>query len=418
MASAGTSSGAGAMAGANVAGGAGTSPSGGASVLGGAAGASAGSANGGTDSQAGAPAGGAGGEASEPDEPGPASLVGFDWGKAVIDTRLATTPTFGTKYQEGLALRGIALAYKRLRDPRYLDALTKAADSYPAPEPISLDNIMHMAAVVDAYELTGKQAYVAPAQATRHSFDSYPKADGVFWHANTGLRDHQLWADGTFMSLAFLTRYGAVFEDVSVWPTAAAQLANTSKHLKNAATGLLWHAWDESGVVAWSKHASKTNEIHWGRGMGWFAVASVLTLEALPEGDPGRAGLEQELKNLVESVAKYQDPTTGSWYQVVDQPNDERNWLETSCSAMFSYATWWAYKHHLVDASYATVAKKGLAGVLQRVKKDANDRTTIQQTCTGLSASDDLVGNYFNHPRADNDPHGVGVFILMWEGMQ
>jgi hypothetical protein len=29
-----------------------------------------------------------------------------------------------------------------------------------------------------------------------------------------------------------------------------------------------------------------------------------------------------------------------------------------------------------------------------------------------------LVGNYFNHPRADNDPHGIGAFLTMWEGMQ
>lgn len=416
--SGGTSSAGGAVTSGSMGGAAGTPTSSGASSIGGQGGETAGSPGGGGQSEAGAANAGAGGEDSGVDEPGPASLVGFDWGKAVIDTRLATTPTFGTKYQDGLALRGIALAYRRLHDPKYLAVLTQAADSYPAPTPDSLDNIMHMAAVVDAYELTGKQAYTAPAQAARQSFDSYPKADGVFWHANNGMRDHQLWADGTFMSLGFLTRYGAVFNDASVWPMAATQLVNTAKHLKNPATGLLWHAWDESGNVAWSKHPSKTNEIHWGRGMGWFAVASVLALEALPANDPGRAPVEQELKGLVEAVAKYQDPTTGRWYQVVDMPSDSRNWLETSCSAMFSYATWWAYKHRLVDASYAEVAKKGLAGVLQRTKKDASDRTILEETCTGLSASDDLVGNYFNHTRADNDPHGVGVFVLMWEGMQ
>jgi unsaturated rhamnogalacturonyl hydrolase len=121
---------------------------------------------------------------------------------------------------------------------------------------------------------------------------------------------------------------------------------------------------------------------------------------------------------LIEALAKFQDPVTGRWYQVVDLPQNQQNWLETSCSAMFSYGTWWAYKHQLVAPSYAEVAKKGFAGVMQQVTKDGSDRTTIHQTCTGLNASDDLVGNYFNHPQADNDPHGIGAFLVMWEGMQ
>jgi unsaturated rhamnogalacturonyl hydrolase len=361
---------------------------------------------------------GSGGSGGVIDEPGPASSVGFDWGKAVIDTRLATNPNFGLAYQDGLALRGIFLAYKRLKDPKYLDALTKAADGYSAPAGMSLDEMMHMEAVADAFELTKKESYRVPAQNSRKVFDTYQKSDGVFWHAQTAARQHQLWADGVFMSLAFLTRYGTVFEDPTVWPIAATQLVNTQKHLLNPATGLLWHAWDESGVVAWSKHPSQTNEIHWGRAMGWFALASVMTLEALPEGDPGRAPVAARLKDLLTALAKYQDKTTGRWFQVVDMPTDAQNWLETSCSSMFSYAFWWAYKHRVVDASFADVAKKGFQGVLQKLTKDANNRTTVATTCTGLSASDDLVGNYFNHPRADNEPHGIGIFLLMWEGMQ
>jgi unsaturated rhamnogalacturonyl hydrolase len=352
------------------------------------------------------------------DEPGPASQLGFDWGKAVIDTRLAANATFNGSYQDGLALRSIYKAAQRLDSQAYRDVVTRAAKSYGAPPGSSLDEMMHMAAVVDAFELTRDQTYAAPAQTTRRRFDTYPKADGVFWHANNGSRDHQLWADGTFMSLAFLTRYGSVFDDASIWSIAVTQLVNTAKHLRNPVNGLLWHAWDESKTVAWSMHPSQTNEIHWGRAMGWFAVASVITLEALPLGNPGRTDVERELKGLVETLAGYQDPTTGRWYQVVNLQNDSRNWLETSCSAMFSYATWWAYKHHLVSASFGETAKRGFAGVMQRIRKDANDRTTIEETCTGLNASDDLVGNYLNHPRADNDPHGIGAFLMMWEGMQ
>ena len=71
--------------------------------------------------------------------------------------------------------------------------------------------------------------------------------------------------------------------------------------------------------------------------------------------------------------------------------------------------------HH---SGFGQFCSDGFQGVMQKLTKDANNRTTIATTCQGLSASDDLVGTYFNHGRADNDPHGIGTFLLMWEGMQ
>src|SRR5262249_48864178 len=140
--------------------------------------------------------------------------------------------------------------------------------------------------------------------------------------------------------------------------------------------------------------------------------------EALPANDPGRPKLEATLADLVTALAKYQDPATGRWFQVVDKGSDSRNWTETSASSMNTLVTWWAYQHRLVDASFAAVAKKGFDGVMQKVTKDGMDRTTIATICQGLNVSEDLVGNYYGHAVASNDPHGIGAFILMWEGLQ
>jgi len=218
--------------------------------------------------------------------------------------------------------------------------------------------------------------------------------------------------------MSFLSRYGAVFNDPTTYAIGVTQVGVTGDHLRNPATGLLWHAYDESGMASWVKMPSKTNLIHWGRAMGWWGMASVMVLEAIPANDPGRPKIEKGLADLVTALAKYQDPATGRWFQVVDMGSDSRNWTETSASSMFSYVTWWAYQHRLVDASFAEVATKGFNGVLQKVTKDANNKTTIATICQGLNVSDDLVGNYFNHGQASNDPHGIGSFILMWEGMQ
>ena len=353
--------------------------------------------------------------------PGPASQLiaqsGTDWGKLVIDTEIAGKTSLGSTYPEGLILHGMSKAYKRLKDPTYLTFLTTSAGKWGVADGSSLDNVMHMAALCDTYEITQTASYKAPADATRRIFDTYPTVQGAFWHANNGTRDHQLWGDGVFMSLSFLTRYATVFNDPTVYPIAVTNLSVTSTHLKNSATNLFWHAYDDSGVATWSKTASKTNEISWGRAMGWFSLASVMTLEMLPADDPGRAQIETILKDLLTAVAKYQDPVTGRWFQVVDMGTNAQDWVETSCSSMYSYAIWWAYQHGLLDASYAAVATKGFNGVMQMVTKNATNQTTIAKICTGLNASA-AVTDYFSHATASNDLHGIGSFLLMWEGMQ
>jgi len=346
-------------------------------------------------------------------------MSNFDWGKAVIDTEIAGKTAYGTSYPEGLVLLGMYKAYKRTKEPRYLSFITASADSYGVASGGSLDSIMHNTTLPNAFDLTMKAGYKAPSDGTRRIFDSYPKtSEGGFWHAKGDSRHDQLWGDGVFMSLSFLTRHSTIFNDTSVYPIAVTQLTVTGKHLLNPATGLLWHAWDESGQASWADHPSKTNEIHWGRAMGWFGMACVLTLEMLPQGAAGRADVEKILADLVTAWKKYQDPATGRWFQVVDKQTDERNWTETSASSMYSYVTYWAYQHKLVDASFREVAVKGFNGVMQKVTKDASNRTSISDICVGLNASDDVVGGYYNHGRATNDRHGVGAFILMWEGMQ
>jgi len=430
---AGSSATGGAATGGRTGGAAGSSATGGAAT-GGRTGGAAGSSStggttgvGGTSATAGSGGGGAAGGSTLIGGPGPASQLisqsGVDWGKLVIDTAIAGKTSFGSTYPEGLILHGMYKAYKRLKDSsptdatKYLTFLTTSADKWGVADGTSLDNIMHMTALVDAYEITQKASYKGFADSTRRIFDTYPTVEGAFWHANNGTRDHQLWGDGVFMSLSFLTRYAIIFNDPTVYPIAVTNLSVTATHLKNSATNLLWHAYDDSGTVAWSKTPSKTNQISWGRAMGWFTMASVMTLEMLPANDSGRAQIETILKDLITALAAHQDPTTGRWFQVVDMETNSLNWVETSCSSMYSYVIWWAYQHGLVDATFADVARKGFNGVMQKVTKNATNQTTIATICTGLNASA-LVTDYFSHATASNDQHGIGSFLLMWEGMQ
>jgi unsaturated rhamnogalacturonyl hydrolase len=320
-----------------------------------------------------------------------------------------------TSYPVGLFMHGLSKVYARTKDPTYLTFLTSWANANSGvPAGTNVDDIMHMAAVADVYELTGNAALQSPLTATRKIFDTYPKTtDGAFIHNTADVG--QNWGDTSFMALSFITRYGQVMTDTSTYSIGTTQIGLFSKHLTNPATGLLFHAYDETGKAAWVVPGTHHSPESWGRAMGWFVMATVMVLEAIPAADPGRPAVETILADLVTTLAKYQDPATGRWWQVVDKATTAGNWLETSCTAMYSYGAWWAATHGLVDQSFCTVATKGFHGVLEEVTSDP--AKLITGVCEGTS-----VGNYAyytgrNHAQYD-DFHGLGSFLLMWEGMQ
>ena len=67
-------------------------------------------------------------------------------------------------------------------------------------------------------------------------------------------------------------------------------------------------------------------------------MAIVDVLEYLPVNHPDRSYLIKILNRLSASVVKYQDRKTGMWWQVTNMPRKSGNYLESSGTAMFSYA--------------------------------------------------------------------------------
>src|SRR6266446_7211751 len=95
-------------------------------------------------------------------------------------------------------------------------------------------------------------------------------------------------------------------------------------------------------------------------------------LDILPKNHPQRKALIEIVQQLAKAYAKYQDPKTGLWYQVVDKGSVEGNWLETSSSCMFTYMMWMGAKRGYLPKQYEAVAEKGYRGVLTRISLGAD----------------------------------------------
>lgn len=357
--------------------------------------------------------------------PGKSVPPNTDWSKAVVDSTIKRFPTAdslkGWGYAKSLYLYGQYLVYLRTHDQRYLDHLKAWIDLHIDDQgtinrPIdALDYMLPGNLLLILYKETKQEKYQLAARNIRQVFDTYPRtSDGGFWHAKTVSRNWQLWADGVFMSLPFLVRYGQMFGD-STYTNAEAtkQMLIYYKHLNDPATGLLWHAYDESGKQPWADPKTHQSGFHWGRAFGWYAMTLIELLEVMPKNQPQRAELIAIINQLAKAFERFQDPKTGLWFQVVDKGDIPGNWLETSCSSMYTYMMWMGVKRGYLPKHYADVAQKGYRGVLTKLALGPDGLTNLIDISEGTNVND--LAYYFGRKRNENDFHGVGAFLIMNE---
>jgi unsaturated rhamnogalacturonyl hydrolase len=191
------------------------------------------------------------------------------------------------------------------------------------------------------------------------------------------------------------------------------QLLIYYKHLNDPATGLLWHAYDESGAQPWANPVTHQSGFHWCRAIGWYGLTLIQLLEILPKNHPQRKALIEIVQQLAKAYEKYQDPKTGLWYQVVDKGGVDGNWLETSSSSMYTYMMWMGVKRGYLSRHYLDIAMKGYRGVLTKLSIGADGLTNLVDICEGTNVSD--LAYYFARKRNVNDFHGLGAFLIMNE---
>ena len=349
-----------------------------------------------------------------------------DWSQRLVDSTLQRDPnpaTFnhGWNYPAGLFMFGAYLVYRRTREKRLLNYIQGYVDAHVdehghcSTEIESLDSVLSANLLVVLYEETRLARYKLGAETFRRRFDTYPRtSDGGFWHGNRPERASQLWLDGNYMALQFLLRYGRAFGDSSYTNAEAVrQLTVYHKHLKSDRMGLLYHAYDESGKAEWADPVNRRSAYFWCRALGWYGMMLVDTLDVIPQNQPGRADLLTILRELLVGIAHFQDPATGLWFEVLDQPSLKGNWTETSSSSMFNYTLNIAVKRGYVARSYLSAARKGYQGVMSRLTAGPDGLTNLTEIVVGTNVGD--LKWYVERPRVTNDPHGLGAFLLMNE---
>jgi unsaturated rhamnogalacturonyl hydrolase len=361
--------------------------------------------------------------------------TGTDWSVKMVDstmTRFTPSTLGGWGYTTGLYLVGQYLVYQRTHNPAYLTYIRQWADRFVGSDGSigqsfsNLDSMQAGNVLMILYKETGQSKYKKAAdkiwtrlEGTDGTNGTYPRtSDGGFWHSTSSDRAHQLWLDGTYMALPFLIRYGQAVGGTTqsiAYAEAVKQLLVYGGHLQ-APNGLLWHAYDEAAAQSWVVPGTHHSPEFWCRAIGWYGMAAVTVLDAVPASQPNRAQLLSILQKLVAGMKNYQDPATGRWFEVVDKGSRSDNWTETSCSAMYTYTISRSVEQGYVDASYKSVATKGYAGVLARISLGSDGLTNLRTICEGTNVGD--YAYYIGRAQNTNDKHGLGSFLIMNEQLR
>lgn len=141
-------------------------------------------------------------------------------------------------------------------------------------------------------------------------------------------------------------------------------------------------------------------KVFWGRGNGWVVAGIVRVLEQMPAGHPGRAPLEQQLREMAAALVALQ-PLDGLWRSSLLDPASYPV-AETSGSGLICYALAWGINHGVLDRATFTPAVlrswQGLAGCV-----------TPEGRLTHVQAIGAAPTNF--DPNSTED-YGVGAFLL------
>jgi unsaturated rhamnogalacturonyl hydrolase len=247
-------------------------------------------------------------------------------------------------YEDGCLYRGLITLHEATGEKRWLDHLIRLVDAqvdadggladYRITE-FNIDNILPGRALFYLHRLTGDQRYLDGAKQLGRQLVHHPRiGSGPYWHK---LRyPHQVWLDGLYMALPFKIELGLALEDRTLVDDAIAQFRTALDLTHDAASGLYRHGYDESRLQDWADPETGLSPAHWARSIGWLAMAFVDVIEHLPDGD-SRRDLARRLAALNERLAALVT-RDHRWLQVIDAPEADGNYPESSATAMFAYA--------------------------------------------------------------------------------
>jgi unsaturated rhamnogalacturonyl hydrolase len=221
------------------------------------------------------------------------------------------------------------------------------------------------------------------------------------------------YIDTLFMTTVFLAFYGKYLENPEYLAEALTQHNLLAENLYSTDQRLFWHGWDQDGLFCpFASPYRHHNTVFWARGNGW-AVSSLIRVLALT--DSSFLGYDIAIKRLEDHITRLyelQDPGSGHWWTVLDQPHSFMNYTETTATALIVEASLLGIRSGLLKSPpLEEQIEKGTAAVRERIITDLKGRARVIKSSIGTNP-----GGYWNYVLTPTMPDrlwGVGATLLM-----
>lgn len=393
------------------------------------------------------------------------------------------------RYDDGLMYESILDTYEHYKNggsdigdatlknavKSYIDNCVNSSGSITNYESTTLDDIRPARMVYKYFKLYGGENLktacrtVLNCNAFKDDVRVISQSTGYPWQ-HKGDYAHQVWLDGIFMGLPYWTLAGPDTEITSTihgsWTAndyfddAVSQMQITDEKTYEPTNGLWCHAWDATSPISFfwatktggfltnefkSKHSPYELVAHngrsshcWGRALGWFAMAIMETMDNIAKvngaSDSRITTLKALFKKVMDKVVETRDPSAGVWRCVIDVDatqapykdySTKNNYLEATCSAMFTYCLLHGVAQGYLDSSYLPIAKDAYNKFITEFIDDTGTNL-IMSNCMSVGGLDnDKKGDtkrdgsyayYMSESMVDNDSKGVGPFI--WASLE
>lgn len=396
------------------------------------------------------------------------------------------------RYDDGLMYESILDTYEHYKNgggdftdatlknavKTYIDACVNSTGSITNYKSGDLDDIRPARMVYKYYKLYGgdnlKTACktVMACNAFKDNARVISQSTGYPWQHKADYTE-QVWLDGIFMGLPYWTLAGPDAEIGSSlhssWSAndffndAVSQMQKTDEKTYEPTIGLWCHAWDatEPFSLFWStKNKNFTDNTYsekhspyeliphngrsshcWGRALGWYAMAIMETMDNIAAvngaADSRITTLKALFKKVMDKVVETRDPSEGVWHCVIDVDatqapykdySTKNNYLEATCSAMFTYCLLHGVAQGYLDSSYLPVAKDAYNKFITKFIDGTGTNLTMSNCMSvgGLGPGenykspnykrDGSYAYYMSESIVNNDSKGVGPFI--WASLE
>ena len=285
---------------------------------------------------------------------------------------------------------------------------------------LNIDNICPAKNLFELYAYTGKEKWRRALDHVREQLDIMPRTKaGNFWHKN--IYPWQVWLDGLYMGQPFYLQYELAFKNGAGCEDSFMQFRNVYELMRKE-NGLYYHGYDESRQMYWADKQSGCSPHCWGRAVGWLMAALADTLEVVENSAVSAENvlfLEKMAVELADALIPWQHQD-GMFYQVVDMPEAEGNYLEASGTLLMAYGIMKCVRLGKLPQRYWKMAESAFAGTVERyLRTDEHGQMHLHGICLvaglgGAQRRDGSLEYYFSEPIVQDEGKGVAPLLLCY----